>query len=129
MKDYYSINERKGYYFERMNNYGLPNKIRASARKRYDELKNVKPKKYQPKHVLTKKDRQLSIKDFIKLLKEKKHRDDDKNKNPSYISNRHKNFDHELDKLNTFRHRNKLSFQDRIIVTKNSFMKKGDTHR
>jgi len=122
MKDYYSLEEKKTYYRWRQFKPTLSETQKSFAKKRYAELKNSEPKKYKPKYTIANKPYFKQLKLVLNNLKKRRDLynwlDDPKHR--YVISQRHTKFNSEIKRLESFRHKHKISLDDTIYIEKSN---------
>ena len=122
MKDYYSLEDKRKYYHWKSVNPRNSPSVRKAARKRYESIKESTIKHYSPKHITRAKKYKTTLGNLKnEVLKQKSYFDFLKNdkKHKNRIKERHELYDKELNELEKFRHRFKLSYKDSILVNKN----------
>lgn len=112
-KDYFTLEERKKYYLNMKLSHKSSLAEKEKASKRLTALMSVTPKTFVGT-VRKKQNLLITVQGALNELIQGKHRWDQYAK-PNIVKAHHKEYDSEIISLKSFRHKNKLSLQDKII--------------
>jgi 3-hydroxy-3-methylglutaryl CoA synthase len=119
--DYYTISDKRRYYFHRSINQKLPDSQRKYARNKYEKFKNSEPFYYIPLHVPHHGQQSTTLRALLDKLLRKKHRFDFVSKDhPKTIQKRHKALDREINRLKSFRNKFRISYKEELVIKPNT---------
>lgn len=119
-KDYYTIDQKRRYYHWRSINPRIDDRERKKARIKYEKFNKASPLFYEPKYIPQKKGSMVTLKSFIQMLLNKKHRlDYISDKRPDLVKKRHVTMDKEIKRLKYFRHKYRVAYEEPIQIKEN----------